>query len=472
MSALLDEAVTGIYQDRHDAGRRLAERLELLRSRHPIVLGLPRGGVPVAYEVARSLEAPLDVLLVRKLGAPLRPELGVGAVAEGGVRIIDSRAVAALGVEPEELEAVVGRELAELERRHRLYRGTRPPVPLEGRTAILVDDGIATGGTALAAVRAARIRGAARVVLAVPVGPPGAERRFAGELDEFVCLEEPEDFFAVGAYYEDFSQTSDQEVRDLLAELAAAPGEERGAPVAVEAGDPPRTSGGLDWTQLRRDAVGIPVNGARLPGDLTLPPSARGLVIFAHGSGSSRLSPRNVQVASALNASRLATLLFDLLTEDEAAARENVFDIGLLADRLAAATRWAHGDRDVGHLPVGYFGASTGAAAALWAAAELGGGIRAVVSRGGRPDLAEQRLEQVSSPTLLIVGGADVAVLGLNEAAAERLRCPHELAVVPGATHLFEEPGALEQVAKLAEGWFVHHLAGSPSAPRGRWEAR
>ncbi len=198
MSALLDPVAIGIFHDRHEAGRRLAERLEHLRSEHPVVLGLPRGGVPVAYEVARSLEAPLDALLVRKLGAPLRPEFGVGAIAEGDVRIIDHRALAALGIEPEELKEVVARETAELERRQRLYRGTRPPVRLEKRTVILVDDGVATGGTALAAARAARIRGAARVVLAVPVGPPEAERRFAGEVDEFICLQEPEGFFAVG----------------------------------------------------------------------------------------------------------------------------------------------------------------------------------------------------------------------------------------------------------------------------------
>ncbi len=270
----------------------------------------------------------------------------------------------------------------------------------------------------------------------------------------------------MGAYYRDFSPTSDEEVRDLLAELEEAPRRAGAEPAPIAAGDPPRTSGGLDWAQLRRDAVEIPVGEARLPGDLTFPPNARGLVIFAHGSGSSRLSPRNVQVARALNASRLATLLFDLLTEAEATARENVFDIELLAERLIAATRWAHDNRDVGELPVGYFGASTGAAAALCAAAELGGRIRAVVSRGGRPDLAEARLDQVTSPTLLIVGGADLAVLGLNEAAAERLRCPHELAVVPGATHLFEEPGTLEQAAKLAGGWFSEHLTASRPGPQ------
>ena len=182
-------------------------------------------------------------------------------------------------------------------------------------------------------------------------------------------------------------------------------------------------------------------------------------MIFAHGSGSSRLSPRNVQVASALNGARLATLLFDLLTEDEALERHNVFDIGLLGDRLVAATRWARDDAELAALPIGYFGASTGAAAALCAAAALGDDIRAVVSRGGRPDLAGHRLAEVTAPTLLIVGGDDWNVLELNDEAATALRCPHQLDVVPHATHLFEEPGALERVAQLATDWFVERLA-------------
>lgn len=411
--------------------------------------------------MAKALGAELDVVLVRKIGAPFHPEYGVGAIAEAGVRFVDDGALGALGIEPRELDRMAAHEQEELEHRERLYRGYRPPISLAERTAILVDDGVATGGTATAAARAARRRGAAKVVLAVPVGPPGAARRFTGEVDEFVCLEAPEDFFAVGAYYERFGQTSDEEVRDLLAGATESAESELAASTAAPVDDPPPTAGGLDWSRLRREAVEIPAGAARLEGDLWLPPGAGGLVIFAHGSGSSRLSPRNVQVASALNGRGLGTVLFDLLTEAEAVERENVFDVPLLAERLVAATRWTRGDPDLGTLPVGYFGASTGAAAALRAAADLGDGIRAVVSRGGRPDLAASRLGEVRAPTLLIVGGDDPAVLGLNEEAAEALRCPHELAVVGGATHLFEEPGALEEVARLAGAWFSDHLAAS-----------
>jgi putative phosphoribosyl transferase len=200
------------------------------------------------------------------------------------------------------------------------------------------------------------------------------------------------------------------------------------------------------------------VSGVRLIGDLRRPEPSTGLVVFAHGSGSSRLSPRNRQVAEALNESGFATLLFDLLTAEEELDCANVFDVDLLAARLLAVVEWLGGESGLGGLPVGFFGASTGAAAALRAAAGLGDRVGAVVSRGGRPDLAAESLEAVVSPTLLIVGGADRQVLELNESAAKLLRCERQVAIVPGATHLFEEPGALERVAELAAEWFSRHL--------------
>jgi putative phosphoribosyl transferase len=209
--------------------------------------------------------------------------------------------------------------------------------------------------------------------------------------------------------------------------------------------------------------VRIDVGPLTLEGDLNVPEGARGLVLFAHGSGSSRLSPRNRQVAGILNERGLGTVLFDLLTDAEAANRRLVFDVELLAARLAAATDWAREEPELKALPRGYFGASTGAAAALIAAADRPDDVRAVVSRGGRPDLAAARLPEVRAPTLLIVGGADVEVLRLNRWALELLQAPAELAVVPGATHLFEEPGALEQVADLSARWFSDHLSTSHS---------
>jgi len=197
-----------------------------------------------------------------------------------------------------------------------------------------------------------------------------------------------------------------------------------------------------------------------LAGTLNRPEGARAMVIFAHGSGSSRFSPRNNRVAEAFNHRGIATLLFDLLLPEEEADRRNVFDIKLLAQRLTQAVRWAMDEPDVGNLPVGLFGASTGAAAALVAASELGDRIGAVVSRGGRPDLAGDALAHVKVPTLLIVGGADFGVIELNQWALERLKGEKTIEIVPGATHLFEEAGALDCVIELAADWFESRLAG------------
>ena len=437
------ETVTRKFADRPAAGRKLAERLSSLAIKDPVVLGLARGGVPVAYEVAQALGAPLDVLVVRKIGAPGNPELGIGAIAEGDVRVLNQDVVRELLVSVDELEAAVARARAEVEARVKRYRGSRPPLEVKGRTAIVVDDGLATGGTARAALRAIRARDPRRLILAVPVGAPETVRSLGEEADEVICLLEPELMWAVGLWYEHFEPTSDGEIITLLAGDAADP--------------PPRAA-----TSARE--VQILVGGqARVAGDLVVPDPAHGLVIFAHGSGSSRHSPRNRQVARALNERGLATLLFDLLTVEEESDRANVFDIELLAGRLVAATHWARSESQLGQLPIGYFGASTGAGAALWAAAELGEEIGAVVSRGGRPDLAARRLGEVRAPTLMIVGGHDEIVIELNRQARDLMTARCEIAVVPGATHLFGEPGTLQEVARLASEWFERQLtSGKP----------
>ncbi len=214
-----------------------------------------------------------------------------------------------------------------------------------------------------------------------------------------------------------------------------------------------------------RRIVRIPAGGAELEGALEIPPQPSGVVIFAHGSGSSRMSPRNRFVANALRRWGFATLLFDLLTEAEDARRDARFDVALLDTRLRAAVGWARSQRVLARLPIGLFGASTGAAAAIETAASGVAPIAAVVCRGGRPDLASDgALARLSVPTLLVVGGGDDAVIALNESAWKRMRCPKALRIVPHATHLFEEPGALESVASVAAAWFTDHLR---TAPRG-----
>ena len=209
--------------------------------------------------------------------------------------------------------------------------------------------------------------------------------------------------------------------------------------------------------------VQIPAGRAVLLGNLTIPENPVALVLFAHGSGSSRLSPRNQFVARTINRAGFGTLLFDLLTPEEEAldiyTREHRFNIGLLTERLVHATKWARQQEETRDLRIGYFGSSTGGAAALVAAAELPQDVAAVVSRGGRPDLADDALPKVQAPTLLIVGGNDDIVIELNEMARDQMRCEVKLEIVPGATHLFEEPGTVEKVAKLASDWFLLHLA-------------
>ena len=429
-----------LFLDRADAGRRLAARLQAFGFDQPAVYALPRGGVPVAVEIAKALKAPLDLILVRKIGAPGQPELALAAVVdgEGAQTVINENVEALTGATPAFLKTARDRELAEIERRRALYLGARRHVSPTGRTAIVVDDGLATGATAKAALQALRRQGAAKVILAIPVAPLDTLEAMRAEADVVVCLETPQPFFGVGAFYDDFHQLTDEETVALLGRVWDEP-----SPAAARA---------VDRREVRLPPLG-------LTGDLQVPADAQGVVLFAHGSGSSRLSPRNRAVADNLNGRGFATLLFDLLGEDEAMDRRKVFNIELLADRLLYAAAWIDEQPDLAQLPVGLFGASTGAGAALKAAARLGERVRAVVSRGGRPDLAGAALGQVTAATLLIVGGADEGVIELNQRALAALTCEKALKLVPGAGHLFEQPGTLEQVMDLAGDWFRAKLA-------------
>ena len=434
-----------LFRDRADAGTQLAAKLIKAAPARPgedrVVLGIPRGGVPVAAAFAEAAALPLDVVVVRKLGVPDRPELAMGAVGEGGVRVTDKDVIRRHAVHPAELARVERRERAEVEDRARRLRGARPALPLAGRTAILVDDGIATGSSMTAACQVVRAHGAERVVVAVPVAPDEALERLAQLADEVVCVRTPHPFFSVGQWYRDFTQTTDAEVTALLLRASAGPGTPALSPL------------------VRDEELSVLTATGRLAGRLTVPRGARGLVLFASGSGSSRHSPRNRFVAQELNRVGLGTLLLDLLTPAEEVTRASVFDVERLATRLSAVAHQVSAERDLERLPVGYFGASTGAAAALIAAAEPTARVAAVVSRGGRPDLAGSRLALVQAPTLLIVGGRDPVVLDLNRRALASLQCHHRLSVVPGATHLFEETGALQSVAELAKDWFTRYLA-------------
>lgn len=440
------------FLDRTDAGRRLGQRLAGMRGHDVVVLGLPRGGVPVAFEVAKALDAPLDVIVVRKLGVPFQPEVAMGAIGEGGARVLDGRVLSLARVTEGDLATVERRERQVLERRLARYRPRRNRTDVHGRTVVVVDDGIATGSTARVACQVAKQLGAARVILAVPVAPARTVASFS-EADDVVCLATPRNFQSVGYYYRDFSPTEDDEVVRLLD--AAARSLQRFPQDAVQ----------LEGAE---EEVEIATERVRLRGSLYRPAGCEGIAIFAHGSGSSRHSPRNRFVASVLHDAGLGTLLLDLLTPAEEVDRINVFNVALLAQRLGAATRWIENQQDGWPGRIGYFGASTGAGAALWAAAEPHANVAAVVSRGGRPDLAGSRLAAVRAPTLLIVGGADTQVLALNREAMSLMRSPTRLEIIPGATHLFEEPGALARAAALAAGWFSLYLLPSRHGEHAR----
>lgn len=397
-----------MFLDRIDGGRRLAALLSHFTGTNVVVVGLPRGGVPVAAEVAYQLRAPLDVIVVRKPGLPGEPEL----------------------TDPER---------AALRERATQLRSGRSGLDLSGRVALIVDDGIATGATAAAACRVAREVGASYVVVAAPVVAPGIDARDL-DADEIVYVEMPARFTSVAAHYQDFRPTTDEQVVRLL------------------------DGGRGDGVDPSGQTVRIPAGGAILAGTLRIPDHPRGVVLFAHGSGSSRHSPRNVKVARRLTNAGFATLLLDLLSPAEESSCDRVFDVDGLAHRLITATNWLAGVPALEGLPIGYFGASTGAAAALRAAAALDGRISAVVARGGRPDLAGDALGRVGAPTLLVVGGADPTVLKLNRWAAARMHCPSKVTIVPGATHLFSEPHSLERVAELATEWFSRHLTTQAAA--------
>lgn len=421
----------GYFDDRGHAAERLLEPLLAYRGQHPLILAIPRGGVPIGRWLADRLGGDLDVVLVRKIGAPGHEEYAVGAVAENG-EVWQAEHAESVGADARYIEQEAARQRAVIARRRDLYSPHRQAIDPAGRTVIVVDDGLATGATMRAALAAVRAKGPAKLVCAVPVASPRSVAEMRPLCDDVVCVAAPRDFMAVGQYYRDFPPVEDAEVVRLLSQHPAA---------------------------LEARAVRIPVEDVRLEGDLEVPAGATGLVIFAHGSGSSRFSPRNRQVAATLREHGLATLLFDLLGAHEDTTVSARFDIARLSARLESAVEWAARQPDIARLPIGLFGASTGAAAALTVAARLPRAIRAVVSRGGRPDLAGHvALGDVQAPTLLIVGSADTDVVALNKSALASMNQTVELVLVPGATHLFDEPGALERVASLASAWFGRWL--------------
>ncbi len=429
------------FVDRGDAGRQLAARLASWRGRGVVVAALPRGGVPVAYDVALSLGVPLEILVVRKIGVPHQPEVAMGAVGEDGVVLVNHDVVRALGVDRERFDEAQSHARDELERRVELYRGGRPPADLRGRTVLLVDDGVATGASARVAARVARARGATSVVLATPVVAGDAVASLREDVDEVIATIVARGTFAVGQWYQQFDQVTDEEVLDDLGRAVR-----RFVSLDDEA----------PWTGAR-ERVDIPTSSVRLAGDLSVPEGAGTLVLVARVGGGHETS-RDLQVTEFLSRRGHATLLLDLLVEGEAGDRAAV-DGGLLAQRLGEATAWvAHRMGD--DVTLGYLGSGAAAAAALRAAAAAPPPVAAVVSLGGRVDLVDDdAVARLVVPTLVIVGGDDPFAVTLASALRGRLICENRLVIVPGATHQFSELGVMEQATHLAADWFDVHLA-------------
>ncbi len=441
-------ARTRIYRDRRAAGVALAEALPALAGEDPVVLALPRGGVPVAYEVARALHAPLDVLLVRKVGAPGNAEFGIGAIAEGGVLVLDRATIGSLLISLDELERSVERARAELAARLERYRRGRPAVDLHGRTAIVVDDGLATGGTASAALRAVRERGARHVVLAVPVGSRQAVERLRPEADDVVCLETPANFRAVGAWYRDFDQTSDAVVADLLERGAGGVAPDT-APAAA-AGRSARRAEGRDHPAGRGAADRRPH-----------PPGAR------PRAGDLRSRQRQQPAQPAQPARRGAAGRTPALRPCCSTSSPRPRSATGATSSTSSFSRAGSWRRRRGPPPSPAWRISPSATSAPAPAPARRCGrprrpsrVCAPSSRAaGAPTSRCAVLDRVDVPVLLIVGGEDRVVLELNREALAALGARSRLVTVPGATHLFEEPGALDSVAALATDWFEAHLA-------------
>jgi putative phosphoribosyl transferase len=452
---MVDLTTRPIFRDRDHAGRVLGLSLDALANRRDVlVLALPRGGVPVARRVADAIGAPVDVIVARKLGVPGVGEVALGAIAEGRSRVVEDAVAWYVGVPRRVVARIAKRERAELDRQLRLFRSGRPLPDLRDRTVVLVDDGLATGATLRAAALALRPYRPMRLIAAAPVASAASCGDVSAVVDDLVVAATPDPFGTVSAWYEDFTPVHDEDVLRLLG---------RRATVAV-----PDNASGAETDAEHEVSIPIADTDRGITGDLALPnddwdgvrghrgAASLGLVILVHGGGSTRHSYRNRYLAARLRMEGWTTLRLDLLLEHEQTLDADGalrFDVRLLAGRVVAAAEWAARASAPSVRRVFLFGASTGAAAALLAAAQRPDLIAGVVTRGGRVDLATAALPRVRSPVLMIAGSLDAETLRLNRDALSVLGGEARLTVVRGAGHTFEEPGVLGAVGERAVAW-------------------
>jgi len=417
------------FPDRTVAGHWLAERVRDVTGATPVVIALPRGGVTVGAEVARVLHAPLDVAVVNRISLPDRPDVDLGAVDEDGHVCYDDTALARLRIPRNRLSDVVAEARDKITHSREMYRGARTLPRLTDRDVIVVDDGATTGSTARAALRMVRRHRPARLVLALPVASTEAVERLQEEADRVVALAVPETFHSLDRWYRDFSEVDEGQVAALLAEHRDL----------GESGDsryPARFSAG----------------GVELEGELIVPSVVRGTVVMASGHG--RLAPHNQAIGTVLRAAGYATLLLDLLTPTEVSPEADELAPAVLGERLAAGVRWIRRTPVVASAPIALLGAGQAAPGALDAAARLPGEVGAVVTHGGRVDLAGEALTQVRAPTLVLVQGSDSFVRELAEWTLGRMTGPTAVEIVAGAEQLLHQPEEWRRVGVRAAEWF------------------
>lgn len=467
MKSLSAVTVSRTFRDRSEAGKVLARSLgQYATESGVVVLGLARGGIPVARQVADALDATLGVVVSRKIGVPGIEEVALGAIAEGTRRIVTDGVAQHIGVPARLIERLATRERVELERCASLYHAARPLPDLRGCVVVLVDDGVATGVTLRAAARVVRRARPARLVAAVPIASRRGGYEVGADVDELTVVVTPEKFESVSAAYENYAPVSDDDVLELLGRPTR-----RASSTVRDISD--RLGEGLSWADGRphdrERTIVIPVAGGAIVADLGMPPpgiyasamqrsgNVRGLVMLAHGDGSNRNSFRNRYIAGRLRLAGYATLRLDLLTRAEqqmgAGGASFGLDVERLATRLAGACEWAAREDVAGAQRTVLIGAGTGAAAALVTAARHPERVRAVVARGGRVDLAARALSRVSAAVLLIVGASDPGSVRRHDDALWELPADAELVKVPRAAQGFDEPGALGFAAEHVVGW-------------------
>src|SRR5579875_630976 len=433
---------TALYADRHDAGRRLGALLADRRFEDPLVVGIARGGMPVAAEVAHALGAPLDIVIVRKIGAPWNRDLAIGAVAEGDLVMVDERAVAELGLCAQEVDEAVARALEELARTIDRLREGRPRIGVRGRSVILVDDGLATGRIAQAAIRALRERGALHITLALPVGAPESVQALADSVDEALCAATPQHLRAIGDWYADFRATSDEEMLALLAGHSGA---------------------------AARSALISSEPGISAHGDLIVPWSApgHGVIVFAPSGPSHAEAQLTAELAGVLERSGFGTLSLDWPQIDSPSRGERSEDVQITAQLMRAATDWLRSQPESARLPIGYVGGGAGAAGALVAAAQLRSALGALVALAPRLELTGGAIALLEAPTLLVVPEQDRELLAICHAAREAMQCESRIALLPGRSPLALDRRARESLAPIVTDWLARHISAMTQPPGG-----